>query len=171
MTSVSGWAEGAKDQLPSSLVFKIPSQSTAVNRKVQTEWFPSGASQYAGGSGGIRTMRFNISDPISWLAPESVYLKFTVQNDTAVDIVMAAGAHCFIERVRIFAAGVPIEEITNFSKLIEMVNRITPSRKCTRAKKAQPLRGCRRLRWVSRSHKVSSGSSTPLSSGRYATRV
>ena len=71
-------------------------------------------------------MRFNISDAISWLVPESVYLKFTVHNDTSATIVMAAGAHCFIERVRIFAAGVPIEEITQFSKLIEMVKKFVP---------------------------------------------
>ena len=71
-------------------------------------------------------MRFNISDAISWLVPDSVYLKFMVQNDTAVDMVMAAGAHCFIERVRIFAAGVPIEEITSFSKMTEMVKKFVP---------------------------------------------
>jgi len=71
-------------------------------------------------------MRFNLSDAISWLQPDSVYLRFSVQNDTSSDIVLADAAHCFIERVRIFAAGVPIEEITNFAKLTSMVKKFVP---------------------------------------------
>ena len=75
MTSLGGWAESAgSDNLPESLVFKIPAQSTAVAKREQTEFQVSGSSTYS--PAGQRVMRFPLTDAVSWLQPDSCYLKF-----------------------------------------------------------------------------------------------
>ena len=61
MISLGGWAETAgKDELPNSLTFKIPAQSTAVAARKQTEFFSTGASTYS--PSGQRVIRFTLTD-------------------------------------------------------------------------------------------------------------
>ena len=107
MTPLGGWAETAgNDELPNSLTFKIPAQSTAIAMKKQTEFFSTGASVYS--PAGQKVIRFNLTDSVNWLQPDSCYLKFVCVNPGSADITMAAPAYAMISSLRVFASGTPV---------------------------------------------------------------
>ena len=127
MTSLGGWAESAgSDELHQSLVFKIPAQSTAVQKRIQTEFSVSGSSTYS--PSGQRVIRFPLTDAVSWIQPDSAFLKFTLRNDTASAIVLAAPVYGLFSTMRVYCSGQPVESLEEFGKTTAMVKQFVPAR-------------------------------------------
>jgi hypothetical protein len=79
---------GAEDKLLDSLPFARKTSASYVTERRSVSFAPQAASNYT--PGGVRLLRFNLSDQNGWLEGNTLRLVFTLNNLTANDLTPSA---------------------------------------------------------------------------------
>jgi hypothetical protein len=80
---------------------------------------------------GVNTIRWVISDDVSWLDPSSIMLSFVVNNTSGANPLKpaTAGPHCLFSRVQLRLAGQSIEDLDQYNVICEALERCIPAGK------------------------------------------
>jgi hypothetical protein len=78
---------------------------------------------------GVKTITINCGSSSEWLDPSTVLLSFLITNTDAVHALWPAtvGAHCLFERLQIRLGSTLVEDIQDFGKLTEIMQRLSMS--------------------------------------------
>jgi hypothetical protein len=124
----ASYVESAGDELSSPLEYRLKNTSTSITNRRYTQLFCSGGNSYA--PTGVKPMRWQISsdNPGTFLDTSSMWLKFTVSNqDASASISMANSAFCSFDRLRIYAGGNLLEDISSYNRVYAMLQAWLPT--------------------------------------------
>ena len=118
----------AEEDLIQSLDFKIGQTAKHVQNRRSVSFYPSGAGTFS--NRGVRVIRVTLTSENGWIDPSTLRLQFAIRNldGTANHVVQpVSGPHCFFERVRCFMGGALIEDVQNYAKTHELMQRLSPT--------------------------------------------
>ena len=110
---VDAMAASAEDYLIDSVSFKLPSTASYVIDRRSVSFWPSGANEYASGTGS-KVIRMNLTGD-GWLDPSTVRVIYTLQNNngTAAKLLRPiSGPWSFFRRLRCTVGGAIVDDIT-----------------------------------------------------------
>ena len=123
---VDAMAASAEDYLIDSVSFKLPSTASYVIDRRSVSFWPSGANEYASGTGS-KVIRMNLTGD-GWLDPSTVRVVYTLMNnesDAAKRLRPISGPWSFFRRLRCTASGAICDDIDYYNRLHEQMHIVT----------------------------------------------
>ena len=121
---------GSEDTLLKSLSFDLKPSANYITNRRMTSFYPTGSSSFS--PGGVRVCRIVLSGD-GWVDLSSLLMQFTLANSdpdrTVMPISFADGGSPgqFFDRVRVLAAGTPVEDVWYQHRLQLMMERCLPA--------------------------------------------
>jgi len=133
MASLENHAAALEDQLVPGLNFKMGPGSNYILERKNVSFYPQGSNIYSTANG-QRVLRISLNSDQAWGDPSTGYLFFrvnnrdtTTQTSTAITRVEPLGmGHVFFKSGRLLLNGQVAEQIDDFGRAFELLNRLSP---------------------------------------------
>ena len=114
------------DVLVGPLKFGLDPQGSYVTQRRQSTTF---SNVNSASPAGVKTITINFGSSSEWLDPSSILLSFLITNTDGTNALWPAtvGAHCLIDRLQIRLGSTLVEDIQDYGKLTEIMQKLSMS--------------------------------------------
>lgn len=121
------------DVLIGPLKFGLDPQGSYVTQRRQSTTF---SNVNSASPAGVKTITINCGSSSEWLDPSTVLLSFLITNTDGTNALFPAtvGAHCLFDRLQLRLGSTLIEDVSDFGKLTEIMQKMSmsPQKKWTK---------------------------------------
>ena len=108
------------------LKYGLDPQGSYVTQRRQSTTF---SNVNSASPAGVKTITINVGSSSEWLDPSTVLLSFLITNGDGTNALWPAtvGAHCLFDRLQVRLGSTLIEDIQEFGKLTEIMQKLSMS--------------------------------------------
>ena len=106
------------DELLQSLSYKLAPTSEYVTARRMTSFHPSGASSYS--SNTTQIARLELKGQGGFMDLSTLKLCFRLMNYATLPLILAAGPHTLVSRIRVFCQGSLVEDCSHYSRVHQL---------------------------------------------------